>query len=179
VIERLAENLVYQNTFIKVFDDSVRFPDGSSGTYIRIVGQQSGLGVVIMAHHAGLFGLVQTYRYALGESQWGFPRGFAHDENLDTTVRGELMEELGLTALSASVLGVVTPDSGLLASKVAIVWVEAATNGGVPRDTVEVEALRWVTQAEMANLIEGGHIEDAFTLAAWTLSKPRRKVTQS
>jgi 8-oxo-dGTP pyrophosphatase MutT (NUDIX family) len=179
VIERLAENLVYQNPFIKVFDDRVRFSDGSLGTYVRIVAQQSGLGVVIIAHYAGRFGLVQTYRYALGEIQWGFPRGFAHSEDLETTARAELMEELGLEALSVSVLGFITPDSGLLASKVAVVWVEVATNVGAPRDTVEVEAVRWVTQIELTNLIEGGHIEDAFTLAAWSLSKRLRQVSPS
>ena len=134
---------------------------------------------MIIAHYSGRFGLVRTFRYPLSDEQWGFPRGFAHGENLHETARAELMEELGLEAESFTVLGFLTPDSGLLASKVAIVWAELASNVGVPRDSVEVGAVRWITEDEMSDQIAQGNMEDGFTLSAWSVSERRRQVARN
>ncbi|MET7512788.1 hypothetical protein ABZS88_04800 [Streptomyces sp. NPDC005480] len=62
-------------------------------------------------------GLVQTYRYPVGSWQWGLPRGFSHDRDPLVTARTELYEELGAQDAEFELLGTMTPDSGMLATR--------------------------------------------------------------
>jgi len=142
-IRRTEERLVYANPYVRVFDDSVRFPDGRAGTYVRIASATPGEGAVIIAHYRGRYALVRTWRYALGQAQLAFPRGFAHGTDVLQTARNELFEEVGATVTAAEVLGYVTPDSGLLAQRVAVVLVDIEDEPTGPHDS-EVSNVTWV-----------------------------------
>ncbi len=174
-IKRVRERLVYENAYIRVYDDDVVFPGGSNGSYLRIVHSGDGVGAVIVARHAGTYALVRTYRYSIGAHQWAFPRGFSHGSDVEETVRAELREELGGEADAVKVLGFLTPDSGLLASRVAVALVEVTTTSTTPEDLEEVEEVEWVTYDELSRRLREGAIDDGFTLAAWamlTLAEP-------
>jgi 8-oxo-dGTP pyrophosphatase MutT (NUDIX family) len=168
-IERLVEHLVFENPYVRVFDDEVRFADGSLGSYLRICGPGEAAGVVIVARHQGRVALVRTFRYPIGEHQWAFPRGFAHGPDLESTARAELREELGTEATTIKIIGYITPDSGLMASRVAVVLADAVSDREAPVDDLEVEEVRWVTTGELSRMLLDGAVEDSFTLAAFAL----------
>lgn len=169
-IERITEHLAYENPFARVYDDEVRFADGTPGNYLRICMRDETPGVVIVARHRDRVALVRTFRYPIGEYQWAFPRGFAHGPDVESTARAELREELGSEATSINVIGYVTPDSGLLASRVAVVLADTVSDRETPIDGLEVAEARWVRAEELRRMIQSGAIEDGFTLAAFALA---------
>lgn len=169
-IRRLREVIAYENRFIRLYDDSVEFPGGRQGNYVRLETLPAGTPVVLLAHWEGRIGLVQTYRYPIGRPEWSLPRGFAHGSSIEASAAEELREELGATASDLRVLGHVTPDSGLLSTRAAVVIARVVEVSDSHDDFEEVAAKRWVTPVELTSMIRSGEIEDAFTLSAWMLS---------
>ncbi len=168
-IERVAERLVYENGFIRLYNDEVQFPSGQRGSYVRVAHVGLGIPVVLIVESRDRFALVQTFRYPLGQLQWGFPRGFAHGEPL-VTARAELREELGLEAAALTVVGHITPDSGLLSTRVAVVRAVVAEPSRHTTDPDEVLDIRWVSAEGLHELFRSGAIEDGFTLSAFMLA---------
>jgi 8-oxo-dGTP pyrophosphatase MutT (NUDIX family) len=167
-IEQLRRATVFENQFVTVFNDSVRFNDGSLGQYVRIRPGNGLPGVVIVPHSSGKLGLVKVFRYPIGAWQWGFPRGFAHDADPLTTAKAELAEELGLEG-PLSLIGWFTPDSGLLDSRVAVVLADVDQTAANPVDVREVADVAWLTIPELqANLGEPEY-DDGMTMAALAL----------
>ena len=100
------------------------------------------------------------------------PRGFAHDRDPLITARAELREELGVKQAELRLLGHITPDSGILASKVAVVaatFSHAVTSQ--PDDLREFAAVRWFPRTELYEIAAKGELEDGMTLAALTLAQ--------
>ncbi|TGB05767.1 NUDIX domain-containing protein [Streptomyces sp. MZ04] len=169
-IRRRREVLAYANRFAEVFDDEVEFPDGTPGRYLRIAHRGEGPGVVILPVHGMTVGLVQTYRYPVGSWQWGLPRGFSHGRDPLVTARTELHEELGVQDADFELLGAMTPDSGMLATRVAIVLARVDDPTGEVVDVREVAAVRWLPIRELWQWVAEGRIEDGMSLAALTLA---------
>jgi len=169
-IRRLQERVVYENEFVSVSDDDVAFVDGSRGRYLKVE-PRGGPGAVILPVHAGTVGMVRTFRYALGDFQWALPRGFGQSADPVETAREELNAELGSTDARFRLLGYVTPDSGLLASRVAVFLADVGDTHAVPKDTREVSGWRWVPLDELWAEIAAGDIEDGFTLSALALAR--------
>lgn len=172
-ITRLTERLVYGNEFVKLYDDDVRFPNGTTGRYVRLEAAIEGTAVVLIPIHAGQIGLVHTFRYPIGRLVWELPRGFSQGRSIEHTARNELREELGVDAAEVEVIGFLTPDSGLQSARVAAVMARVIEVGGGPEDKVEVESIDWVSMERLEQMIQAGEIEDGFTLAACTLLRLR------
>lgn len=169
-IRRLQQVVAYENEFVTIYDDNVEFPGGRQGRYLRVEAVASGTPVVLLAYKDGKVGLVRTYRYPIGKSQWGLPRGFAHGGSAEESAAEELREELGVTQARLRVLGYLTPDSGLLSTRAAVVLARVESMAESHEDQEEVEAQFWVTPDQLSSMIRSGEIEDGFTLSAWMLS---------
>lgn len=167
-VTRVRARQVYENDYIRVFDDDVSFASGTVGRYCRVEPATAGPGVVVVAVDGHHVGLVRTFRYPIGEFQWAFPRGFSHGEDALSSAAQEIEEELGLGATRLSVLGYVTPDSGMQSTRVAVVTAEVTGRGPGTSgtDSDEVAEQRWVDLGELDALIRSGGMEDGFTLAA-------------
>ncbi|MFI5527800.1 NUDIX hydrolase [Kitasatospora sp. NPDC051853] len=170
-IRRTREVLAYGNRFVEVYDDEVTFPGGAAGTYLRIRNRDEGLGVVVVPVYRETVGLVRTYRYPLGRHQWALPRGFSHGTDPLVTARTELLEELGITEAEFHLIGTMTPDSGLLASEVAVVHADVPTAPDGPPLDDEVSATHWLPLPELWQQIATGALDDGMTLAALTLAR--------
>jgi 8-oxo-dGTP pyrophosphatase MutT (NUDIX family) len=175
-IRRTRAHLEYQNEYVVVYNDDVTMPDGEPSTYLRIESPMPGLGVVVLALMDDRIGLVHTYRYPIAQWQWALPRGFAQSDDVLETARGELREELGVVTSKLTAIGHVTPDSGMLAARVAVVL--AGVDGPLEShtDTQEVHAIDWVSPALLDERIAAGSIEDGFTLAALALARASGKL---
>jgi 8-oxo-dGTP pyrophosphatase MutT (NUDIX family) len=165
-IECVTERVVYSSRFATVYDDDVRFADGRAGTYISVV-QSGGLpGVVVVPVADDRIGLVHVYRYPVSAWEWGLPRGLAHGGDPARTAREELLEELGEQPAALASLGLMTPDSGILASYVHMFCASYPAAVSSPRDAGEVAGVRWVPVPELVADIAAGRVIDGFTLAA-------------
>ncbi|MFP3461301.1 NUDIX hydrolase [Arthrobacter globiformis] len=173
-IRCIAERLVYENRFVKVYDDVVQFPDGSPGTYVRLDSAVAGTAVVLIPLNEGRIGLVRTFRYALRKLELGLPRGFSQGVSIEDTARRELREELGVDAIKLNVLGYLTPDSGIQSARVAVVEAPVVGIEGEPEDSVEVESVHWLPESRVEEMIRAGEIEDGFTIAALALLRLQR-----
>lgn len=176
IIRRISENLVYRNEFAVLYDDPVVFPDGSEGSYLRVVESDGAPGVAVLAVCADQVALVQTYRYPVSALEWAVPRGFAHGGDPAATARAELAEELGREPDSLISIGTVTPNSGILASRVELFLGRYATPASVPHDAREVAGIRWIALPDLADEIARGDIQDAFTLSAVTCALARKLI---
>lgn len=172
-IRCMHEHLVYENEFARVYDDTVAFPDGDEGRYLRVQPVGRGPGVVILPFRSGYISVVRTYRYPVGEWQWALPRGFSQGPDPLETARSELREEMGVTEARVRLLGHITPDSGLLASRIAVVLAEIEDPWIGPTDFREVVAVRWVGLTALEAEVAEGQIEDGLTLAALALARAR------
>lgn len=104
-IERLAERLVYENAFVRVWDDDVRFPNGETGRYFR-TRWTAPWGVAVAATDGEAVLLVETHRYGEPRAAWELPKGFgAHGSTPEADARRELLEETGLAAETLEPLG--------------------------------------------------------------------------
>lgn len=180
MIEQIREVLRFENPFVQVFEDDVRFANGSLGRYLRIGPPPSrGPGAVIVPICGPLVGLVQTYRYPVEGLQWGFPRGFgdATDESPLETAARELKEEIGDHEVAKlQLLGWVTPDSGMLSTRAAVVaaTIPQRRLESRPLDDDEILSVRWIEAETLWREIGSGQIEDGFTLAALSLCLAHR-----
>lgn len=98
MIRKIRERLVYENQFIRVYDDDVQFPDGSTGRYVRTRWTAPhGVGVIPIIGDSVL--LIRTHRYGAVEPTLEIPQGFGTKAGaVEADARRELLEETGLEA---------------------------------------------------------------------------------
>lgn len=165
--------VVYQDDYLILVRDAVRFRDGRLGSYIRLVPATSGGGAVVLPLMGERALLVRHFRHAIRSWLWEVPRGFADPgEAAERTAGRELEEELRLTPTELVHLGTVHPDAGTSASAVEIF---AARVAGLPDpDPIEgIDDVRLLPPAELDRWIADGRIRDGFTLAACALARAR------
>lgn len=168
----MDSELVFEHPpWVKVFVD--RGTQSAPG-YIRIRESDGASGAVILLRHVDSFAMVRVFRHALGREVWELPRGFGEpQESPEETAARELEEEVGL-ALSPdnlTLLGVVSPNSGILESQVSVF--QASLPEAVDlrtKDSAEVRATAWVSRGDLRGFILNGEVMDGFTLAALMLS---------
>jgi 8-oxo-dGTP pyrophosphatase MutT (NUDIX family) len=168
-IQRVRDHRVYANRFVTVYDDEVLFPPGRLGRYVRVVESHGRQGVAVLAECAGRFALVRTYRYPLGQWEWGVPRGMgAADTDPVATAQTELVEELGGAPLSLCPMGLVTPSSGLLCTQVNLFYAMYEQPVAQPQDIDEVLSVQWIDLPGLLEEIATCRIVDGFTMSAVT-----------
>lgn len=98
MIRTLEQRLVYENDYVRVFDDRVAFPDGHEGTYFHTRWKSPyGVGVVPLVGNRVL--LIRSYRYSEGAESLEIPMGFGVRERSPLEqAAAELREETGLRA---------------------------------------------------------------------------------
>jgi ADP-ribose pyrophosphatase len=164
--------VVFADPYIRILRDAVQFPDGTFGTYIRIINQVDlGDGVGVLPRLGGRIVLVYHFRHATGRWHLEIPRGFgAANEPPEMNARRELAEELGAEADRLVPLGAIHADSGLLGQKAQLFLAEIRSVHH--RDVHEaLEPAPQVTVEEMERLIASGEITDSFTIAAYTRAR--------
>lgn len=181
-IERLAERVVYRNAFVVLHDDAVRFPDGTEGAHVRLATTDASPGVAMVVTCDDELALVLSYRYAIAQWEWGIPRGWGSGDDAEASALRELREELGGQPVSLTPLGMIHPDSGLLAQEVHVFHAAWRRNQLVPEDRREIQGTCWATWEEIDEAIVAGRIHDGFTLSALALAaarglRPRVRVT--
>lgn len=173
-IEIRARHLVGENTKFKIyFEHLVDHISGDVVPKFLIVEPKdkkpSGVtGVAILPMSDDKVGLIRIYRPPIKTYCYEIPHGFTEpNESEDVAARRELMEEAGLEVESIEDLGIVMPDSGIVAARVRMF---AAFVSNVRFGQTLEAGLRefmWIPIARFEEMLSNSEIQDSYTLSAW------------
>lgn len=165
--------VAYQDEWLTLLRDPVRFPGGDLGTYIRSVSVGGAYGVVLLPVLDGEIVLVEHFRHATRRWHLEAPRGFGEPGvPADEQAARELREEIGAEAVRLVDLGVLNPDTGTSTDEVRL-YLARVRAVGEPEVREGIRAVRLCRPAEVGELIRDGVINDSFTIAAWTRAQLR------
>lgn len=159
--------VVYEDPYLCVVRDAVTFPDGATGTYIRVFHRdlrEAGAAILPVVNRR--IALVRHFRHATRAWHYEIPRGFCDGATPATAARTELAEEIGATASRLIDLGALQTDSGLLGSATHLYLAEIDKLGEVQR-AEGISEIRLLSPAELQGEIARGAISDSFTIAAF------------
>lgn len=165
-----ASRLVYENRWMRVREDLIERADGSPGVYGVV--EKLDFSLVVPLDASGFY-LIEQYRYPVQARYWEFPQGTWEDNPEADPVavaREELEAETGLRARSMRGLGEVFGAYGLTAQR-CHVFLATDLVAGPARLEPEEQDLRvgHVPFAGFCDMVAGGQIKDAATLAAYSL----------
>jgi ADP-ribose pyrophosphatase len=165
---------VFQDQYLRIARDAVRFPDGSLGTYIRILDDGNPTpGVIILPIYEGKVVLVNHFRHATRRWHLEIPRGFGHpNATPEESARAELAEEIGGDPVEMISLGAFEPDAGASIERDELFFAELRSYG-MPDEHEAINEIRLVPVAEFEAMLRDGIITDGFTLAAYARAKLR------
>jgi 8-oxo-dGTP pyrophosphatase MutT (NUDIX family) len=165
---------MYRNNWMTVREDSVAWPDGTTGIYGVV--DKPDFALIIPREQAG-FWLVEQYRYPVGRRAWEFPQGTwggppdgppGGDQH--ALARAELAEETGLAAGRLAHLGRLFSAYGFCSQGFDVFLATELTAGQPEREPGEQDMVhRFVTDAEFTAMIAAGQVVDAATIAAYAL----------
>lgn len=95
----LSSRQVYSNPWIGVREDIVTRPDGSSGIYGVVEAKSHGVMIAPVDDENNIYLTLQE-RYTIGKESWELPAGGNDNEDFEVAARRELLEEVGLEAVT-------------------------------------------------------------------------------
>ena len=163
--------IAFEDPYLILLRDAVRFPSGSLGTYIRTISPHpERLGVAILPVYDRAVLLVRHFRHATRNWHLEIPRGFGAGSGKEENARRELSEEIGAVASRLFDLGISYPNTGISSEHVALFYADVSVYGQGEAE----EAIAEIVPTPMSHLermIRDCEITDGFTLAAYARAK--------
>ena len=155
--------IIAEDQYLYLLRDAVRFPSGHEGTFIRIA-QKSGKdnvpGVAVLIQLSdNTFVLNTNFRHATRSWELELPRGYLDkNETLESAAKREVLEETGYLIDKPLFLGWMNPDSGILASTVAVFYAKADKITCVRQEETEAIAKNpTFTKKQLKQLLNDGY----------------------
>lgn len=174
-IEILAEDLVWQNHAVRLFNDRVRFPTKQGGRYVEgdafrlddAPGKVNGAITVPITDDDRII-LVRQFRHPIRMWSLELPRGAREPgESAERAAIREIGEEIGYDVVATFSLGRVATDSGQLSSIPLIIAARVAQRGQPEREATEsIDRMVAMPYPVLRAACERGEILDGYTLAA-------------
>jgi 8-oxo-dGTP pyrophosphatase MutT (NUDIX family) len=166
----ITTRVVYENEWMRLHEDRLEHPDGSSGLYAWI---EKPPAAVIVPLEDGHVWLVEQHRHPVGRRLWELPQGAweqAPDARPEDLARGELAEETGLRAREIERLGTLFFAYGMSDQRFDV-WLAGGLEPGEAAPEITEQDLRSARFPvdELEAMIRSGKIADAATVAAWHL----------
>ncbi len=157
--------LLYEDPYLLLLRDAVRFPDGTPGVHHRVLRHTSGpSGVAVLSLLGNQIVLVRHFRHPTRSWQWEVPRGAIDPgEGAEISVRRELAEEISGEVLNVVPLGRMHGSTGFMGMTVALFAAHLGRIGDVARSE-GIAGLRLVGITELETMVRNGEITDSFTL---------------
>lgn len=170
VVETLASTQAYAGSRLTVREDTVRRPDGSTGTYTVVESPDI---VVVVPVDGDRLHLVEQYRHPVAGRRWELPSG-TDDHPLDpdpsAAAARELREETGLVAGTLTLLGTLEVLPSTLAQRCRVFAATDLTQGPSLREAAEQDLRSaWFLRSEVDRMVLDGSVTDAKSLAAYAL----------
>ena len=167
--ERLSRTTVYQSSWVNLYLDTVKFPNGVVIEKFHLLDFPREAVIAIMENSAGSVMFVRVCRYASGTTDWELPAGGIEtgESKIDAATR-ELLEETGYTSENHELLYSYYPMNGN-ANKIFHIVRCKAIDCVQAYDQNEISDTRWFTVDEIRQMIKEKAIVDGFTLTALLL----------
>lgn len=158
--------LMYQDRYIVLLRDAVRFRDGTIGPYVRTFPAAAHGGAAVLPILDGKIVLLRHFRHATRAWHWEIPRGYSDgDETPEQTARREIKEELGVDVTELSALGTVHPDTGHGGGSAGLYLARLPHLGRIEARE-GIDEIRQISPAEFDTMARAQQITDSYTLAA-------------
>jgi ADP-ribose pyrophosphatase len=168
MFKKLNQKIVYQNNWMTVFEDDIKFPNGAKGIY-GYVKRTNGAGALVINPQKQVL-LIKQYRYPIQDWEWNIPGGGVDvDENPQSAVEREIREETGLTVESIDKIGQFYPLSSCSTELVSLFVAKVADEELEIKQRLENESItemKFVSIDEALRMIDAGEISDANTCNA-------------
>lgn len=177
MFKTLKRKTMYQDAWLKLYQDEIEFPDGSTGTYAW-VDRKSGAAVVVVTKDKKIL-LHKEYRYPIHTYSWEIQGGGidAGETPAQAAVR-ELQEEAGITVSEDQLisLGTYYPVHSFSTEKgnLFMVVLESEELAEITTEASEhLEEHKFFSFDEVNQMIDTGKINDAGTGFAVQLAMRR------
>jgi 8-oxo-dGTP pyrophosphatase MutT (NUDIX family) len=157
--------VVYQNAFFTLREDSVTRPDGKEGTYSWFE-TRTAVAVVALTPESEVY-LVGQYRYPTKGYSWELVEGGADCPSEDPLVvaQRELREEAGLLAATWTPLGGEIHLSNCISAEAGYIFLaEDLTETDAEPEGTEVLQVKKVPFEEALEMVHSGVITDGFAI---------------
>ncbi len=170
--------IVYEDEYIRLLRDLVIFPNGDTGTYIRIVNAKNGVGCICLAVCEDRVLFVEHFRHALRRFSLELPRGFGEDGlSPEKNAEKELFEECGISISECRALGRISADSGISSDEPCVVLVHTNSRSISFNDRIEpIKNAFWLTVDEIYQAISNGTLTDGLSIAAVALAVAKGEI---
>jgi ADP-ribose pyrophosphatase len=158
---------IYDGRIVKLFKDTVRFPDGSTGE-LEVVRHRGASAIVpFLSDPRGddpQILLIKQYRYAAGGYIYEIPAGMldAGEEPRDCAAR-ELREETGCTAKNLEFLFTLLTTPGFTDEQIHLFMATELERGETAHEADEFMTVEAVSLSSALQMIERGEIPDGKT----------------
>lgn len=162
---KIESRRVYTGKIIAVDQDTVRFPDGSTGELDIIRHPGASAVVPFLTAPEGddpQLLLIKQYRYAAGQYLYEIPAGRLEpgEDPKHCAVR-ELREEAGCEAASLEFLVTIYTTPGFTDERIHIFMATGLERGATAHEADEFMSIETVTLSQALQLIKDGQIPDA------------------
>lgn len=165
-----AAGAFYEDPWIILLRDYVRFPDGTKGPYHRIVMRGGEDGIVVLPRYQGRIVLIRHFRNGLRDWAWELPRGGPEDGlSPEMLARRETAEEIGGRIRSIIPLGPIHNSTGMITETMHAVLAEM-DELGEPNHGEGITGIKLVSAEELKQAILQSEITDAHTIHAFVLA---------
>jgi ADP-ribose pyrophosphatase len=163
----ISSEPIYMGRIVKLFKDTVRFPDGSTGQ-LDVVRHAGASAIVPFltdpASDDPQLLLIKQYRYAAGGFIYEIPAGMldAGEDPLHCAHR-ELKEETGCTAKKMEHLMTLLTTPGFTDERISIYLATGLERGDTAHESDEFMTIETVSLSAALGLIQKGEIQDGKT----------------
>ncbi len=166
-IRTLGSREVYANPWLRLREDRIEYPDGTTGVYSVLEKTDF---VTVVPWTGDGFWLVEQFRYPVGRREWEFPQGGWPAGRTGTPAElaaAELAEETGLRAREFTHLGLLYAAVGYSSQRFDVFVATGLSEGEPDREHSEADMVhRWVSEAELRTMIRDGRFADSHCIAA-------------
>ena len=164
--------IVFEDPWFFILRDAVEFPDGSRRTHTRTF-NRVGNGSAVLPVLEGRIVLVRQFRHPPRRWLLEIPRGAIEPgQTPEDAARAELREEAGGEVLRLVPLGFVYGSTHLYHNGAHLFYAELESVGA-PQLSEGITAVEQVSVVRFEELLRGGELLDAITLAAFAHARVR------
>jgi ADP-ribose diphosphatase len=165
--ERLSRKIVYQSSWVNLYLDTVKFPNGLVIDNFHLLDFPCASVAVLVENDLGNFIFVRISRYTTGLTEWEIPAGRVEvGESEIEAAQREVLEETGFTTENHQLIYSYYP---MNANKIFHIVHCKAVQCVQDFDKDEVSETRWFTKDEVKQMIKDRAIIDGFSLTALLL----------
>jgi ADP-ribose pyrophosphatase len=171
--------VVYEDPYIMVLRDLVKFPSGEVGSYFRIINSadlRGGKSTVILPIFDNKILLLRQFRHPTRKWHWEVPRGYGEpDITPEENAKKEVFEEIGGEISELIDLGPFHNNTGVEGGEVELYFAKLRSIGKTNLDE-GIKFYKLVEPILVEKMISNAEITDGFTIAAFTRAKLRKLI---